>query len=87
VTTYHPSPAPDPPPKPRHDVALWAGAAAFFGSLLTVGIFDVLDPGRAVEYLGAILVALITAGGVYSKERLDAAKREDPTRGNTQTPQ
>ena len=37
----------------RHDVALWAGVAAFFGSLLAIGIFDVLDPTKAAEYLGA----------------------------------
>lgn len=65
-----------PEPKPRHDVALWAGLAAFFGSLLAVGIFDVLNPDAWLEYLGAIIVAAITAGAVYSKERLDAAKRE-----------
>ena len=55
-------------------VALWAGLAAFFGSLLAVGLFDVLNPAKALEYLGAVLVAAITAGGVYSKERLDAAR-------------
>jgi hypothetical protein len=69
--------APTSSPKPRHDVALWAGAAAFFGSLLAIGVFDILDPDQWVEYLGAILVALITAGAVYSKERLSAAKREE----------
>ena len=75
MTTYQPPPTPE-PDKPRHDIALWAGLAAFFGSLLAVGAFDVLNPGQALEYLGALLVAFITAGGVYSKERLDAAKRE-----------
>jgi hypothetical protein len=40
----------------KHQVALWAGAAAFFGSLL--------------------VVALVTAGAVYSRERLQDAKRE-----------
>jgi len=62
--------------KPRHDVALWAGLAAFFGSLLAIGAFDVLNPAEVLEYLGALIVAVITAGAVYSKERLDAAKRE-----------
>jgi hypothetical protein len=60
----------------RHEVAIWAGAAAFFGSLLTVGVFDVLDPSKSVEYLGAIVVAIITGGAVYSRERLGEAKRE-----------
>jgi hypothetical protein len=45
----------------KHQVALWAGAAAFFGSLLTISIVD---------------VALVTAGAVYSRERLQDAKRE-----------
>ena len=74
-------PTPTPPaPGPRHDVALWAAVAAFFGSLLAVGIFDVLNPDRLVEYLGAVLVAAITGGGVYAKERLDYAKREEAAR-------
>jgi len=64
------------PSKPRHDVALWAGVAAFFGSLLAVGVFDILNPDAWLEYLGALIVAGITAGAVYAKERLDAAKRE-----------
>jgi hypothetical protein len=86
VTTLQPPPAPDPtPPRPRHDVALWAGIVAFFGSLLAIGIFDVFDADQWAEYLGAIIVAAITAGGVYAKERLDAAKREAKTRGDTQT--
>ena len=75
MTTYQPPPTPT-PEKPRHDVALWAGVAAFFGSLLAIGTFDILNPDQALEYLGALIVAAITAGGVYSKERLDAAKRE-----------
>jgi hypothetical protein len=58
-----------------HDVALWAGVAAFFGSLLAVGIFDVLNPDQVLEYLGALLVAFITAGSVYAKERLEEAKK------------
>jgi hypothetical protein len=64
------------PPTPRHDVALWAGVAAFFGSLLAVGVFDILNPDRWVEYVGSIFVSLITAGAVYAKQRLDDAKRE-----------
>jgi len=78
MTTYKPSP----PPERRHEVALWAGVAAFFGSLLAIGIFDVFDVDQWAEYLGAIIVAGITAGAVYSKERLDYAKREEKARGN-----
>ena len=49
---------------------------AFFGSLLAIGIFDILDPEKWVEYLGALIVAFITAGGVYAKQRLDDAKTD-----------
>jgi hypothetical protein len=56
------------------EIALWAGVAAFFGSLLAIASIDVLDPGRVVEYLSAVIVAAITAGTVYSRERLQAAK-------------
>ena len=76
MTTYQPPPPPD-PPRPRHDVALWAGVAAFFGSLLTIGVFDIISPAQYMEYLGALVVALITGGAVYSKERLNIAKREE----------
>jgi hypothetical protein len=69
-------PKPTESPERRHDVALWAGVAAFFGSLLAIGVFDVLNPDKAEEYLGAFIVAFITAGAVYSKERLDEAKKQ-----------
>lgn len=59
----------------KHDVALWSGVFAFFGSLLAVGIFDVINPDRWVEYFGALIVAFITAGSVYAKQRLDEAKK------------
>ena len=58
-----------------HEVALWAGVAAFFGSLLAVGIFDIINPDRWVEYFGALIVAFITAGAVYAQQRLDEAKK------------
>lgn len=73
-----PEPETSSSPPARHDVALWAALAAFFGSLLAIGIFDVLNPDQLAEYLGALIVAAITGGAVYSKERLDAAKREEP---------
>ena len=71
----------------KHQVALWAGVAAFFGSLLTISVVDVLNPDQLVQYLAAFIVAGITAGAVYSKERLSAAKREEkqasPARSRT----
>lgn len=60
----------------RHSVALWAGISAFFGSLLAIGAIDILNPGDRAQFLGALLVALITAGTIYSKQRLDDAKIE-----------
>lgn len=82
MTTHLSSQKPK-PSKPRHDVALWAGMAAFFGSLLAIGVFDILNPDEWLEYLGSLMVAAITAGGVYAKERLEYAKREEGERGNT----
>lgn len=59
-----------------HEVALWAGIAGFFGSLLAVGIFDILNPDQLAEYFGALIVAFITGGSVYAKQRYDDAKKE-----------
>lgn len=59
-----------------HEVALWAGVAAFFGSLLAAGVFDLINAGQWIEYAGAILVAFITGGSVYAKQRYDDAKKE-----------
>jgi hypothetical protein len=66
-----------------NEVALWSGVAAFFASLLAVGIFDVIDADQVWEYLGAIVVAVITAGSVYAKQRLDDAKKEAEARPPT----
>lgn len=60
-----------------HDTALWSGAFAFFGSLLAIGIFDVFNPDQWIEYIGALIVAFITAGSVYAKQRLDDAKAKN----------
>ena len=59
----------------EHQVALWAGVGAFFGSLLAIGIFDVINPGKGWEYLGALVTATITAGSVYAKQRYEDAKK------------
>lgn len=63
----------------EHQVALWAGAVAFFSSLLAVGIFDVFNVDQWEEYFGALIVAVITAGSVYAKQRYDDAKKEEET--------
>lgn len=59
-----------------HEEALWAGAFAFFSSLLAIGVFDVLNPDQWVEYLGAVLVAFFTAGAVYTRRRYDDAREK-----------
>lgn len=68
-----------------HEVALWAGVFSFFGSLLAIGIFDVFNPDQWVEYLGALIVAFITAGSVYAQQRLADAKKIEGTPSTTGT--
>ena len=63
-----------PPPNGNHAVALWAGVSAFFASLLAVGIFDLFNAAKWLNLLSSIVVAAVTAGGVYAKQRLDDAK-------------
>jgi hypothetical protein len=57
-----------------HELALWAGVVAFFGSLLAVGVFDLINPDKVWEYMSALIVAGITGGSVYAKQRYDDAK-------------
>jgi hypothetical protein len=37
---------------------------------------NLFDPARWIEYLGALIAAGITGGAVYSKQRLDDAKKK-----------
>jgi hypothetical protein len=60
-----------------HDIALWSAVAAFFGSLLAIGIIDVFNPDELVKFATSILVAVITGGAVYSKQRVDDAKKKE----------
>ena len=63
-----------------NEVSLWAGVAAFFGSLLAIGIFDIIEPDKWVEYLGALIVGFITGGAIYAQQRLRfASAREGVT--------
>lgn len=74
-----------------NQVALWAGVAAFFTTVLAIGAIDILDPDDRVQFLGGIVVGLVTAGSVYAKQRLDNAKNmaqgtltvEETPRGTT----
>jgi hypothetical protein len=58
----------------KHEVAWWASVAAFFGSLLTIGAIDIINPGSLVKLAGSLIIAAITGGAMYSKQRLDEAK-------------
>jgi polyferredoxin len=71
----------DKPPR-SHAVALWGAVAAFFGSLASFTLVDIISPGEWVKALAALITAGIVAGGVYSHERLADAKaeRENDTR-------
>jgi hypothetical protein len=68
--------------KHSHQVALWAATSAFFGSLLAIGVFDLLTPDKWLEYVSSLIVAFITAGGVYAKQRLDDAKADTQLSGS-----
>jgi hypothetical protein len=62
----------------HHDVALWSGVSAFFGSLLAIGLIDIFNPAGLLKFAGSLVVAAITAGSVYAKGRLDDAKVDQP---------
>lgn len=67
-----------------HEIALWSGIFTFFGSLIAAGIFDIFSPDQWIEYLGALIVAFITAASVYSKQRLDDAREALQYRKNVE---
>lgn len=58
-----------------HEIAWWAAASAFFGTLLAIGAIDILNPNGRVQFVGGVLVGVITGGAVYAKQRLDDAKQ------------
>lgn len=62
--------------KRRDNVPLWAGVSAFFSSLVAIGVIDWLTPTDVLRYLGAIFVALVTGGAIYSKQKLEEARDE-----------
>lgn len=55
---------------------MWSGVSAFFASLATIGAIEVINPDQLLKFAGSVFVAVVTAGGVYAKQRLDDAKRE-----------
>ena len=60
-----------------HDTAVWAGVSSFFASLLAIGVLDLVTPDKAWHLAGAFLVAAITGGSIYAKQRLEEAKKEE----------
>lgn len=58
----------------KNQLALWSGISAFFATLLAIGTIDIFNPNDQVRLLSAIAVGLITAGAMYSKQRLDDEK-------------
>jgi hypothetical protein len=61
----------------RTNVALWAGLSAFFSSLVSLKVFDLLLGNSDVRrILEATLVSVAVAGSMYTRQRLDEAKKE-----------
>lgn len=58
----------------RNHTALWAGVSAFFATLLAIGTIDIFNPDDEIRLLSGFVVGLITAGAVYSKQKLEDAK-------------
>jgi hypothetical protein len=65
----------------RNHLAFWAGTSAFFGSILAIGAIDILNPSDQLRFVGAVVVALFTSLGVYSKQRLDDEKQTRVSEG------
>ncbi|MFL5660107.1 MAG: hypothetical protein ACJ8BW_02015 [Ktedonobacteraceae bacterium] len=59
----------------NNKLALWAGISSFFATLLALGAINILNPDERVRFVGGVVVGLITAGTVYSKQRLDDEKK------------
>lgn len=59
-----------------HEIALWAATAAFFGCLLAIGVIDIFNPDDLAKFASSLIAAVITFGVVYSKQRLEDAKKK-----------
>jgi membrane associated rhomboid family serine protease len=56
------------------EVALWAGASAFFGNLVGLKLLELLSDDSVIQVAAAVCVSGAVAGAVYSRERLQAAR-------------
>lgn len=61
--------------KRSHQIAFWAGVYSFFATILAIGAINVFNPEDQLRFIGGVVVGLMTAGGVYAKQRLDDAKK------------
>ena len=59
----------------RSPIAFWAGISSFFATVLAIGAINVFNPEDRIRFLGAIVVGVITAGGVYARERLSEERK------------
>jgi hypothetical protein len=59
----------------KNNLAFWAGASAFFGSILALGAIDILNPSDQLRFVGGLFVGLITGFAVFSKQKLDDEKQ------------
>jgi uncharacterized membrane protein len=75
-------------PNGDHSVALWAGLTALFANLAAIELVGIIGQSgnRWAEAAASLLTAIIVAAGVYSKQRLDDAKKARE-HGNTTPPQ
>lgn len=60
-----------------HTVAWWAGLSAFFSNLIALKVIDIVNgDGKTVQFIAAIVTSIVVACAVYTKQRLDEAKKE-----------
>jgi membrane associated rhomboid family serine protease len=56
------------------EVALWAGASAFFGNLIGLKVLELVSDQTPIQLAAAVAVSGAVGGAVYSRERLQAAR-------------
>lgn len=57
------------------EVAFWAALSAFFGNLIGLKLLELISGNDWAQIAAAIVVSAIVGAAVYSKERLQAARR------------
>jgi hypothetical protein len=54
---------------------LWAGLAAFFGNIVGLKVLELISGDDWAQIAGAVVVSALVGAGVYSRERLAAARK------------